>query len=109
MAGSYTHTTRADGTTLTAAIYNADHQNHITNAVPDKHDDWSSDVTQMRQETDPGESGTESLATNLAGELQRLRYAITECKGTTYWYETPDQNLNGITGTDLISVEVFSL
>lgn len=26
------HTTRATGTVLTAAIYNADHQNHITNA-----------------------------------------------------------------------------
>src|SRR5690349_15056983 len=27
------HTTRATGTVLTAAIYNADHQNHITNAT----------------------------------------------------------------------------
>lgn len=27
------HTTRAIGTVLTAAIYNADHQNHITNAL----------------------------------------------------------------------------
>lgn len=27
------HTTRATGTVLTAAIYNADHQNHITNAL----------------------------------------------------------------------------
>lgn len=108
MAGSYTHTTRADGLTLTAAIYNADHENHITNAVPDKFDDWSTDVTQMRLETDPGESGSESLATNLAGEIQRLRYAITEIKGSTYWYETPSQNLSNA-GTDLIAVEMFSL
>jgi hypothetical protein len=32
MASINPHTTRATGTILTAAIYNADHQNHITNA-----------------------------------------------------------------------------
>jgi len=32
MATILPHTTRATGTVLTAAIYNADHQNHITNA-----------------------------------------------------------------------------
>lgn len=32
MATVNPHTTRATGTILTAAIYNADHQNHITNA-----------------------------------------------------------------------------
>lgn len=32
MATVNPHTTRATGTVLTAAIYNADHQNHITNA-----------------------------------------------------------------------------
>lgn len=32
MATINPHTTRATGTVLTAAIYNADHQNHITNA-----------------------------------------------------------------------------
>lgn len=33
MATINPHTTRATGTVLTAAIYNADHQNHITNAT----------------------------------------------------------------------------
>ena len=106
MAGSYTHTTRADGTTLTAAIYNADHQNHITNAVPDKHDDWSTDVTQMRLTTDPGEVSSESLATNLAGELQRIRFCLKEMKGTTHWYETANFTLTN--AMDHIAVEVFS-
>lgn len=32
MATILPHTTRATGTVLTAAIYNTDHQNHITNA-----------------------------------------------------------------------------
>jgi hypothetical protein len=109
MPGSYSHTTRADGLTLTAAIYNADHENHITNSVPDKIDDWSVDVAQMRLNTDPGESGTESFATSLAEEIQRLRFAIKEIKGTTFWYETGATDLASITGTDLIAVEMFSL
>lgn len=108
MPGSYTHTTRADGTTLTAAIYNADHNNHITNLVPDKMDDWSQDATQMQLQTDPGEQGTESLATSLAEEIQRIRFALKEMKGVTYWYESADQTLNSA-GTDHIAIEMFSL
>lgn len=94
MPGSYSHTTRADGLTLTAAIYNADHENHISNAIPTAHDDYSATQGQMRSQTDPGESGAESQATSLAGELERLRYAIAEAKGETYWYETAPADLN---------------
>lgn len=90
----YTHTTRADGLTLTAAIYNADHQNHIDHFTPAYLDDYSANATEMRTQTDPGESGSESLATSAAGELERLRYAIWDAKKRldntlTYWYQTP--------------------
>lgn len=95
MAGLYSHTTRTTGTTLTASIYNTDHQNHINNAVPDQHDDYSSSVAQMQTQTDPGESGSESQATSLAGELERLRFAIAELKGTTYWYQTSPATAEG--------------
>ena len=88
MAGLYSHTTRSTGTTLTATIYNGDHQNHIDNAVPLQHDDYSLSVAQMQTNTDPGEVGSESLATTLAGELARLRFTIAEMKGTTQWYQT---------------------
>lgn len=88
MGGNYTHTSRASGLTLTAAIYNADHENHITNATPAGLDDYSTNATEMQAQTDPGEQGTESLSTSLAGELERLRYAIAEIKGTSYWYES---------------------
>ena len=91
MPGLYSHTTRATGTILTATIYNGDHQNHINNAIPQQHDDYSSNVAQMQTQTDPGEMGSESLATSTAGELERLRFAIKEIKGTTYWYETRPQ------------------
>jgi hypothetical protein len=94
MAALYSHTTRSTGTTLTAAIYNADHQNHIDNGIPAQLDDYSSSVSQMQSTTDPGEVGTESQPTSLAGELERLRFAIKEAKavgGSTpaQWYTTP--------------------
>lgn len=100
MPGLYSHTTRATGTILTAAIYNGDHENHITNETPQMMDDYSTNAAQMQTATDPGESGSESLPTSLAGELERLRYAIAEAKGTTYWYQTAVNSLSGA-GTEL--------
>lgn len=57
-------------------------------------DDYSSNVTEMRTTTDPGEASSESLATSLQGELERLRFAILETKqildgSLSYWYESP--------------------
>ena len=57
-------------------------------------DDYSVDNTQMQSTTDPGEVGTESKPTTLAGELERLRFAVKElkqwCLGTiAQWYESP--------------------
>ncbi len=89
MAGLYAHTTRADGTTLTAAIYNADHQNHINNHVPSQMDDYSSNAAEMQTQTNPGDQGSESLSTSLAGELERIRYVIAQQKGLPYWYDDP--------------------
>jgi len=98
MAGLYSHTTRSTGTVLTAAIYNNDHQNHIDNHVPAQMDDHSVDVATMRTTTDPGESGSESLPSNLSGELERLRFAIKEIRGSTYWYETNSVDLSSLSG-----------
>ena len=47
----------------------------------------------MRATADPGENGTESLATDLLGELQRIRHVIAEITGKPYWHETPDLSL----------------
>lgn len=94
MPGNYSHTYRADGTVLTAAIYNQDHQNHINNMTPAGVDDYSTSVTEMRAATDPGETGSESFATSLAGEIERLRFAIQDIKAYlglqgAYWYNSP--------------------
>lgn len=89
MPGNYLHTDRAEGSILTAIYYNGDHQNHINFATPAGLDDYSTNVSEMQTQADPGEQSTESLPTSLAGELARLRFAIAETKGVTYWYESP--------------------
>ena len=94
MSALYSHTTRSTGTTLTAVIYNSDHQNHIDNGIPAQLDDYSTNATQMQSTTNPGEVGSESLATSLAGELERLRFMHAELaaliKGSVpaQWYST---------------------
>lgn len=94
MPGLYTHPTRTSGTILTSTIYNADHQNHIDNAIPQSIDDYSSSEPQMQTVTNPGQPLTPSLPVSLAGEIERLRYVIKEMKGTAQWYGGLDANKN---------------
>lgn len=54
---------------------------------------YSADVDQMRLQTSPGDVGSESLATSLGGEIERLRYQIDAIIGKTYWYQQPSVNL----------------
>ena len=96
MAASYSHTARIDGETLTAAKYNADHQNHIDNMIPGTIDDHSTDLAAMKVTTDPYDSGSASLATDLGGELARLRYMIKQITGQTEWYIDASSNLLSI-------------
>ena len=99
MPGNYTPPTRAAGTVLTSNIYNADHAAHQTNMVAAIVDDYSANVTEMQIQTDPGEAGSESLATSVAGELERIRFILAEMKGQTHWYETGYLGLT-IAGSD---------
>lgn len=75
---------------------NAEFDNVITNFVPLMIDDYSTNVSQMQTVSDPGEVGTESLATTLAGEIARLRNMIKEITGEDQWYETPVASLTGL-------------
>jgi hypothetical protein len=94
MAGTYSRVkTWAAAETLTAADLNAEFDNEITNADPDSIGDESADATEMRAVADPGESGSESLATDLKGEILRLRNVIQEITQRTYWYQTPSTDL----------------
>jgi hypothetical protein len=71
------------GEVLTAADLNATDQTHITNQVPQMTDDYSQDLTQKRQQSDPASA----LATSLAIELQQIRYVLAKLGGKSFWDE----------------------
>ena len=96
MPGNYTITDRSDNENIDRQKYLADHQQHVDNLEPPKIDDYSGSVPQMQTVTDPGEVGSESRPTSLAGELERLRFAIKEMKGTAQWYESVAVSLRGL-------------
>lgn len=75
---------------------NAEFDNILNNLTAANVDDYSANVSQMQSTSDPGEVGSESLATSIAGELSRLRYMIREITGETQWYESPISSLTGL-------------
>jgi hypothetical protein len=92
--GLYSITTRATGTTLTADIFNSDHQNHVTHTEPESINSYEPDVTTMGLQTNPFLSdGSVSLPASTADELRRIRYVLTKLKGAinagtdpAFWY-----------------------
>ena len=85
---------------ITASDLNAEFDNILNNGVPLQFDDYSTNVAQMQTTTDPGEVGTESLATTLAGEIERLRFSIGEIKGSvSKWYSSAGTSLSEIAGS----------
>lgn len=65
---------------------NGEFDNILQNFTPTGVDDASADASAMQADTAPAPGGTESLATNLLGELQRIRYVLRRIQGGTYWY-----------------------
>lgn len=88
---------------LTAADLNGEFNNIINNFTPLGMEDYSSDVSQMQSSADPGGVGSESLATTIAGELQRLRFAIKRIAGGAQWYVAPTYTLSSQTDTAQIA------
>lgn len=74
---------------LTASDLNSEFNNLLNNTIPASIEDYSADVSTMQTTADPGGVGTESLATTLAGELARIRYAIKRIAGGAQWYVAP--------------------
>ena len=79
---------------LTNEDLNDEFNNIIDNFVPDKMDDYSASINQMRTQTDPYPASSPSQSASIAGELERLRYQLNLIIGKTYWYEDPDINLS---------------
>lgn len=107
------------GDTILADHYNTGNNEHINNNIPESIDDYSITVAEMGSVTDPFPAGTESQATTLDGELQRLRnqifdlVSLTSNGGTaTKWYhdvgsaigshDHADASSGGALGTDTI-------
>ena len=94
-----------------ASDLNAEFDNVLDNLTALKVDDYSGNVGLMQTATDPGEVGTESLATTLAGELARLRFMLKEVTGEDEWYESPVSSLLGLSnavGTGLTDNRLVS-
>ncbi len=70
---------------------------------PEKSDDHSANVAEMQETADPGEDGTESLATSLRDEIKRLRFMLKEYGGKTYWYESLASVVATVTGTETLT------
>lgn len=85
--------TAITGDILDATDYNNEHQNHINNNIPGSIGGASADVASMQATATPGSVGSESLATDLLGEIKRLRYMMVQMAGGTYWYSTVAKNL----------------
>lgn len=89
---------------LTASDLNAEFNNLLNNTIPASIEDYSADVATMQSTTDPGGVGTESLATTLAGELTRIRFAIKRIVGGAQWYTAPVIDLGStISAADIAS------
>lgn len=93
---------------LTASDLNGEFNNLLNNTIPLSIEDYSADVSTMQTTADPGGVGTESLATTLAGELQRLRYKIKQIMNGAQWYSTPVGSLStgGISTAALANLSV---
>jgi hypothetical protein len=82
---------------LTYSDLNAEIDNILDNLGPAGVDDFSTNVAQMKLQTDPGGLTTESLPNSLSGEIERLRFAIARIAGETFWYETPASSISELT------------
>ncbi len=85
--------------TLTASDINALQQYILDNFTPSGVDDYSASTSQMQTVTTPGAVGTESLATSLAGEIERLRYMLKAITGEAQWYSAPDSTISELKTT----------
>lgn len=97
---------------VTNTDLNAEFDNILNNLDADQLGDYSSNASEMQTSIDPGEVGSESLATSVAGEIERIRFVLKEIKGdVAQWYTTGATSLSEISaalGTSLDGNRVAS-
>lgn len=81
------------------------------NLDPDAIEDASANATAMQVTTDPYPGASESLADDLRGELERLRFLIKQITGEAQWYIDPDTSilLEFNKGADIASATALAL
>lgn len=95
----------ANDTTADADEVMANFNEIKNNFDTDTIDDASANNTEMQAATDPYPSAAESLATDLRGELKRLRYLIKQITGKSQWYI--DAAAIGSKGADVASASAL--
>ena len=91
MGGNFSRlVSRPTGNTVDGPADDSEWDNIIANMTPAGLDDFSANNTEMRSSADPYPGSSESLATSLEGELERLRYVLKQQYVTSQWYIYPD-------------------
>jgi len=53
----------------------------------------STNVAQMKEQTNPGALGTEVLAASVAEEIEAIRFVLARALGVDYWFQAPVKSL----------------
>lgn len=77
------------GQLIASALWNNEWNNLNTNFIPGGMDSYSDTDAQMQIQTAPYPGSVTSHASNLGGEIERIRYQISAIIGQTYWYQAP--------------------
>jgi microcystin-dependent protein len=84
------------GQLIASALWNNEWNNLNTNFIPAGMDSYSDTDSQMQIQTNPYPGSVTSHATSLGGEIERIRYQISQIIGQTYWYQAPAVPLNTV-------------
>ena len=84
------------GQLIASSLWNNEFTNIANNLNPLGLDGYEDTDTQMQIQTAPYSGSVTSHATSLGGEIERIRYQISQILGATtpaYWYAAPPTNL----------------
>lgn len=84
------------GEVLTSSDLNNSFSTAIIASAPVTINDYSADVPTMQIASDPYPGSSESLATTLAGELERIRFVLKSVAGGAQWYIPPTTDLTTV-------------
>lgn len=100
------------GQLIASSLWNGEWNNLNTNLIPAGIDSYSDTDAQMQIQTNPYPGSVTSHASNMGGEIERIRYQIAALAGNTYWYQSivggnptfASVNVNGTTPKYLLSI-----